>query len=204
MLIITYKVTIICCRECGFSGSRQSEEEADVVGISFADVATGVERKMSLFGHKVVHYGEHSLFHLTCVLAAQNHHLSLLEVETHCDITQNVRDVFVGHELTCVENVVICTIREIFLEFSWGWFNEHIGHKECMVGTSAHNPNLNPIFGAPSCIPINNINFSPCVEVTFGQSSQNLEGVSSNRFVDVSPSNFILTDGVIHNGFGSW
>lgn len=203
MLIITDEESIVCCRECGFSGSRQSEEEANVVGIGFADVATGVKREVALFRHKVVHYGENSFFHLTCVLAAQNHHFSLLEVETHSYLTHNVWDVFVSHELTSVENIVICAIREVFLELCGGWFNEHIGHKECMVGTSAHNSDSNPIFGAPSCIAINNINFSSCVEVTFGQTSQNLERLIPYRSVDVSPSDLILTDGIIHDGFGS-
>jgi hypothetical protein len=79
VLVITDKFTVADCAECSLASSGKSEEEADVTVL--ADVAAGVEGKVSLLGHEVVHDGEDSLLHLTRVLRAQNDHLAQLEVQ---------------------------------------------------------------------------------------------------------------------------
>jgi len=203
MLIISDEETVAGGREGSFSGSREPEEETDVAGISLADVAAGVEWEMSFFGHKVVHDGEDSLFHLAGVLAAEDHHLPLLKVEADCHISSHVRDVLVGHELSGVENVVICAIGEVLLEFRGGRPDEHVGHEESVVGTSAHDSDSDAVLRAPSCVPINNIDLPSGVQVAFRQPCQDLERFSSDRSVYVPPGNLTLTDGVIDDGLGS-
>jgi hypothetical protein len=50
--------------------------------------------------HQVIHDGENSLLHFSSVLTAQNDHFSLLEVESDASVTVNVRNVFIGMELS--------------------------------------------------------------------------------------------------------
>lgn len=202
MFVVTDQISIVGSWKGGFSSSGESEEEADVVGISFADVAAGVERKVTFLGHEIVHDGEHTLLHLTCVLTAEDYHLSLLEVQTDSNVSHNVGNVLVSHELSSVEDVVVGSVGEVSLELSGSGSDEHVGHKESVVGTSAHDSDSDSVFGAPSSIAINNINFSSGVEIALGQSWKDLERLSSDWFVDVSPSNILLTDRVVNNGFG--
>jgi hypothetical protein len=79
--------------------------------------------------------------------------------------------VLVGHELASVKNVVISSIREVSLQLSWSRSDEHVGHKESMVRTSAHYSDSNSIFGTPSSISINHIDLSSSVEIALSQTS---------------------------------
>jgi hypothetical protein len=110
--------------------------------------------------------------------------------------------VLVGHELTSVENVVIRAIREILLELFRSGSDEHISHEESVVRTGAHDPYLYSVLWAPPRIPINHIDLPPGVEVALGQTRQNLEGLGGHRLVHISPSDFVLADGVLDDGLG--
>ena len=76
--------------------------------------------------------------------------------------------MLVGHEFSSVEDVVIGAVGKIFFEFGLGGFDEHVGHEESVVGTSANDSDFDPVFRAPSGISINNIDFSSGVEVALG------------------------------------
>lgn len=74
-----------------------------------------------------------------------------------------------GSELTSIEDIVISTILEVTIKLGLGGSNEHIGHKESMVGTSADDSNPDSVFGIPAGIPINYVQFTTSVEVTLGE-----------------------------------
>ena len=203
MLVISDQIPIICSWKCCLSCSRESKEKADVVWVSFANIATWVKWKMTFLWHKVVHDRKNSFLHLTCVLTTQNDHLSLLEVKTDSNVSNYIRDVFVSHKFTGIKNIVISSVREISPQFSCSRSDKHIGHKESMVRTSTHNSDSDSIFRAPSSISINYIDLSSSVEVALSQTSKDLERLSSYRFIHISPSNILLANWVIDYRFGS-
>lgn len=79
VLIVADKFAISDGTKSSFTSSRESEEEANIT--SSTDIAAGMKREMSLLGHQVVHDGENTLFHFSCVLRSKDNHLSLLEVQ---------------------------------------------------------------------------------------------------------------------------
>lgn len=120
---------------------------------------------MSLLGHEVVHDGEDSLLHLTCVLRSQDDHLALLEVQRHCSIVDHVGDVPVSAELSSIEDVVVCSILEVSVQLLLGGLDEHVRHEEGVVGAGADDSDADPVLRVPSGIAINNIQFAAGVEV---------------------------------------
>jgi len=71
------------------------------------------------------------------------------------------------------------------LQFTSIRTNEHISHEESVVGTSAHDSDLNSIFFIPSCIAVNDVDAIPCVQVidsTFSVDSPYLEDAVSKKY----------------------
>lgn len=100
MLIITDKFTVGVSRESGLSGSRETEEESDITLLG-ADVGRGVERELTEFdGLEVVHDGEDTFLHLSCVLGAKNDHFHALEVDLDRGGGAHTLGESVGGELT--------------------------------------------------------------------------------------------------------
>jgi len=63
--------------------------------------------------------------------------------------------------------------------------NEHISHKESVVGTSANDSNLDPVFFIPSCKAVDDINAISCVQVinsTFSVNSPYLRNAISKVY----------------------
>jgi hypothetical protein len=201
MLIVTNKLSVSDSRKGSLSCSRKTEEEADIS--LRADIAAGVKRKVSLLGHEVVHDGEHTFFHLSGILSTQDNHLSLLEVETHCCIVDHIGETFVGIELSGIEDIVISSFAEIFLEFLNSGSDQHVGHEQGVIRAGAHDSDLDSLLGAPSRISINNINNSASIQVTLGQGAEDIKGGALHASVHVSPSDFFLSDGISHDGLRS-
>lgn len=124
---------------------------------------------MSLLRHEVVHNGEDSLLHLSGILRAENHHLSLLEVQRNCGIVHNIGDVLVRSELSSIEDVVVRSILEITVKLGLSRFDKHVGHEESMVRTSADDSNPDPVLRVPASISIDHVQFTTGVEVTLGE-----------------------------------
>ena len=155
MLVVTDKVTISDSGESSFAGSGQSEEEADVSVL--ADVAAGVEGEMSLLGHEVVHDGEDSLLHFSCILTAEDEEFAQAEVDADGSIVDHIGDELVGSEFTSVEDVVVSSIGEVFLQLLRGGLDQHVSHKESVVGTGAYHTDLDSLVLVPAGISVHDI-----------------------------------------------
>ena len=51
------------------------------------------------------------------------------------------------------------------LKLLWPRPDEHVPHEESMVGTSANNPDVDPVAFVPSCKSINDVNAATGVQV---------------------------------------
>jgi hypothetical protein len=173
VLIIADKFAISDGTESGFTSSRESEEQANITSCS--KVAAGVEREMSLLGHQVVHDGENTLLHFSCILRSKDNHLSLLEVEGNCSFADNIGDEFVGSKLSSVEDVVVSSIGEVGFKLFLGRFDQHVSHEESMITSGAHNSDSDTFFKVPTSISIDNIDFVSGIEVVFSQIFEDLE-----------------------------
>lgn len=195
VFIITDEEPVTNCTQSCFSSSRETKEEGDVSILT--NIAAGVERKMSLLGHQVVHDGENTLLHLTCILRAKDHHLSLLEVKRNCLFSHNAGDVLVGVELSCVEDVVVGSIAEVSFKLLKSRSHQHVVHKQGMVSSGADYSHSDSIFDIPTSIAIDDIKSSTGVEEINGKILQYLERAGRYSLIDVSPSNFSLSDGIV-------
>ena len=81
MLIISDQFAVGVSRESGLSSSGETEEESDIALLG-TDVGGGVERELTkLDGLEVVHDGEDTFLHLSCVLGTKDDHFHALEVD---------------------------------------------------------------------------------------------------------------------------
>jgi len=71
-----------------------------------------------------------------------------------------------------------------------------------MIRSSADDSNLDSVFGIPSGISIDNVDFTSGVEIALGKFREKVERSSCDGSVDFSPSNFFFSYGVIDNRFG--
>ena len=113
---------------------------------------------MSLLWHEIVHDGEDSLFHLSCVLGSQNNHFSLVEVQGYTCVSSNIGDEFVGFELTSVKDIIVSSVGEVFIEFLRSWFYEHISHEESMIGSCTNDSDSDSLIFIITGIAIYNVN----------------------------------------------
>lgn len=110
--------------------------------------------------------------------------------------------MLVGCELTGVEDVVVGSIGEIAIELGLGGHDKHVAHEEGVVRTSADDSDLDSVFGVPTGISVDNVDFTSGVEVALGKFGEEVERSSCDGSVDFSPSDFLFSDGVVDNGFG--
>ena len=102
MLIITDQLTVRICRERGLPCSGETEEESDITLLD-TDVGGGVERKLAeLDGLQVMHDGEDTLLHLSCVLGTKDDHFHALEVDLNRGGGAHTLGESVGGELSSV------------------------------------------------------------------------------------------------------
>lgn len=92
-----------------------------------------MKRKMTFLGHEVVHDCEDTFFHFSSILSSQNDHLSLVEVKRDSSIVDDIRDELVGTELTSIEDVIVSSISEIFLELLGSGSDKHVSHEESVI-----------------------------------------------------------------------
>lgn len=71
-----------------------------------------------------------------------------------------------------------------------------------MVRASAHDSDLDSVLRVPASITVDHIDFSPGVEVALGQVAEDLEGSESHGSVDISPGDFLFSDGIDDDGLG--
>lgn len=88
---------------------------------------------MAFLGHEVVHDGEDTLLHFSCILRAEDDELSSFEVQGNTSLILNVRKVLVGIELSSVEDIIISSVSEVFTQFLRGWSDQHVCHEQGMI-----------------------------------------------------------------------
>lgn len=72
-----------------------------------------------------------------------------------------------------------------------------------MIASGADNSDPDTFFKVPSGISVNNVDFVSGIEVVFSQVFKDLERRGSHRLVDITPSDFLFAERIIHNGLGS-
>jgi len=72
-----------------------------------------------------------------------------------------------------------------------------------VICACANNSNFDAICGVPASVPIDHVEFSSGVEVALGDRLDDLEGRGLQRLIDITPSNVLLSDGIINDRFGS-
>ena len=107
-------------------------------------------------------------------------------------------------ELSSIEDIVVSSFIEIILKLLNCRSDQHVGHEQSMIGASADNSDSNSLLGAPSSVSIHNINDPTSIQIASGQVAEDLKGSRLHAPVDISPSDFLLSDGVCHDGLGSW
>lgn len=201
MFVITNEFSVSNCRKCSFTGSWEAKKQTDVSCLT--NIAAWMERKMAFLWHEVIHDGENSFFHFASILGSKNDHFSLLEIQCNTSIAINIGNVFVGMELSSVEDIIVGAICEVSFQLLCSWFNQHVIHEKGMIWPGTDNSNANSFFLVEACITIDNVKSLSCVEIVSGQVLQNSKWAGSHWNVDIAPSNFLLTDRISDNSFGA-
>lgn len=61
-----------------------------------------------------------------------------------------------GH-LSAVEDMDVDSLGEVLLEFLFSGPDEHVMHKERVIGAGAESPDLEPVVGIPADIPVDHV-----------------------------------------------
>jgi hypothetical protein len=126
-----------------------------------------------------------------------------LEIESNASIASNIWNVFVGVELSSVENVVISSVGEVFLELFFSGFNEHVGHEKSVVGPCADDSDTDALFQVVASVTVDDVESLSGVEIVSGEVFEDGEGRGSHGDVDFAPSDFFLTDGIFDDSLCS-
>ena len=161
VLVVTNQSTLGVGRQSGLAGSRQTEENGNITGLTL--VGRRVESQdVVLDGHFVEQNGEDTLLHLTSVLSTQDNHLLLGKVDGDRGGRGHTLGETVGGERTgVVDHVVWVEVVQLLT----GRTDKHVAHEESMVGTGANNPDLDTVALIPSGITIDDIDAVTGVEV---------------------------------------
>ena len=164
VLVITNERTLRIRRQSCLAGAGKAKEHGHVTVLSF--ISGGVEGEdVVLDWHFVEEDGENALLHLTSVLGAKNDHLLLGKVDCDGGSRRHTCGVSIGGEsASIVDDVVGMKALQVL---SCGP-DEHVVHKESMVGTSADNPHPNAISLVPSGEPVHDIDAIPGIEIVDG------------------------------------
>jgi len=118
-----------------------------------------------LHGHLVEENGENTLLHLSGVLGTKDDHLLVGKVDGDRSSRGHTFGVSVCWERTSiVDGVVGVEVLEVFRVRA----DQHVAHKESMVGTSANDSDLDAVFLVPSCETVDHVNTISGVEVVDG------------------------------------
>ncbi len=123
-----------------------------------------MHRQDALFGHQVIHDREYTFFHFTGVLRSQNHHFPLFKTESNTGFGSNAIDAGIGVVPTGIVNYIIGFA--VRLQFFAGWANQHVVHKQCVVGPLANDPDFDPEFWIPARIAVDDVQPRAFFEVT--------------------------------------
>ena len=112
--------------------------------------------------------------------------------------------MFVGVELSGVENVVIGSVGEVFLKLFFSRFDEHVGHEKGVVGPCADDSDTDSFFQVEASVTVDDVESLSGVEIVSGEVFEDGEGRGSHWDVDFAPCDLLLTDGIFDDSLGSW
>ena len=103
-----------------------------------------------------------TFFHLTCVLGTEDDHFFLGKVDSNRCGRGHTSSVAIGRERPGVIDGVIRVEMDKLLS---GWPDEHVAHKERMVGAGADHANIDPVLLIPSRKTVDDVDTIASVQV---------------------------------------
>ena len=110
-----------------------------------------------------MHDGEDTFFHLTSILGAEYDKSLFFEVQCDTCICFDTFNGRVGRLCTTIKYHVIGLAE--FFELLERWADQHIVHKQRMVGSGTDDSNLKLVIRIPACKSIEYIYLAACVQI---------------------------------------
>ena len=128
-----------------------------------------------LHRHLVEENGKYPFLHLTSIFRAQDDHLPVGEIDGDRGCRGHASGESISWEGARVVDHVVGVEG---LELLGRWADEHVPHEQCMIGSGAHDTDIDAVPLVPSSEAVNDVDSVPCVQVidgTLSIDSPNLE-----------------------------
>jgi hypothetical protein len=173
VLVVANQSTVRISWQRGFASSWKTKENSDIAILAF--IGRGVEsQNIVLDWHLIEENGKNTLLHLASVLGTEDNHFFIGEIDGDRGSRGHTFGISVGRERAGIINGVVWV--EVLKIFPFR-ADKHVAHEKSVVGTSADNSDLDPVFLVPSCKTVDDVNSVSCVEIinsTFTVDSPNL------------------------------
>ena len=146
MLVIPDQFALRVGTQGGLSSTREAEQIGNIP--CRTHIGRTVHGQDPFQGHQVIHHREDPLLHFTGVLGAKDYNFLSLQVYIHRGFGSHLGSVGIRWESPGIHDHVIRSpkIRELFGR----WHDQHILHKEGVIGTGADDADFDPVFGVPA------------------------------------------------------
>ena len=150
--------------------------------------------------HDIIHDTKNALFHFASILSTEDNHFFFFEGDIDGCFREDLIGELVCGEFTGINNEVI-GVSKVF-ELCKSGVNEHIMHKESMVGSGADDSDFLAIARVPACVGIDDVDIFTGIEVIDSALSINQESTFIHRDIDaIIPPDLVLTFGVFNDSF---
>jgi hypothetical protein len=184
VLVIPDESTSGISGQGSLASSGKTKEKSDItVDALIAGRVQG--QNVVLDGHEIKHDGEDALLHLASIFCSEDDHLVRRKVDGDTGTRGHAEGVSVGGEGAGVVDGKVWGA--VGLHLLVGGADEHVAHKETVVGARTDDTDLDSVAGVPAGVTVENVDPGAGVEIIDGTFTVDLPDLFGHGLVDRAP-----------------